>query len=278
MNESSMNDEAIKDFHVIVKIKNNQLVERRESYGASVSQMAEDIGVSYSCYLAYENMKSDPYSRANGEWKDTASKIAGFFGVTPSELWSDSVLSVRGNVAVRKFNSADIGLLTGGHTERLALPPSVFVEEREMKDGLVKMMQDNLTAREIEILTKFYGLNGVEKMTLADIGESLERPASRERVRQIQLKAERKLCWSGRSDAMHLMDLSPKEYDYICSNMWCHSYDSVSTGRDSAFARHVIKKRGWSFGEMKHGTRLSFCPLCTKEMMDLKLRIRKGEK
>ena len=49
----------------------------------------------------------------------------------------------------------------------------------------------HLTAQEREVLALRFGLDGQERLTLAEIGRHLE--VSRERVRQVELKALRKL-------------------------------------------------------------------------------------
>jgi RNA polymerase primary sigma factor len=49
----------------------------------------------------------------------------------------------------------------------------------------------HLTEQERDVLTLRFGLDGQERHTLAEIGRQLE--VSRERVRQVELKALRKL-------------------------------------------------------------------------------------
>lgn len=72
-------------------------------------------------------------------------------------------------------------------------------DERETKDNiLVEVQQDSirkaferLNEKEAFVLTKRYGLNGEKPQTLEDVGSQLG--LTRERIRQIQEKAERKL-------------------------------------------------------------------------------------
>lgn len=56
---------------------------------------------------------------------------------------------------------------------------------------LLKITKMSLTPRQFDVIHKYYGLEGGEKMTLEEIGEQFE--LTRERVRQIKENAERKL-------------------------------------------------------------------------------------
>jgi RNA polymerase primary sigma factor len=63
--------------------------------------------------------------------------------------------------------------------------------ERGMHHEQLGRWLSHLTAQEREVLSLRFGLNGQERLTLAEIGRHLE--VSRERVRQVELKALRKL-------------------------------------------------------------------------------------
>ena len=63
--------------------------------------------------------------------------------------------------------------------------------ERGMHQEQLAQLMDQLSAQEKEVLALRFGLDGMERHTLAEIGRQLD--VSRERVRQIELKALRKL-------------------------------------------------------------------------------------
>jgi RNA polymerase primary sigma factor len=58
----------------------------------------------------------------------------------------------------------------------------------------------SLTVREIEVICSYYGLNGLDPMTLEEIGAKFN--LTRERVRQIKEKATRRLRHTSRSQAL----------------------------------------------------------------------------
>ena len=77
-------------------------------------------------------------------------------------------------------------------------------EQGLMHDSLQKEIQRclaTLTAREAEVISYYYGINGEQRMTLEEIG--LKFNLTRERVRQIKESATRRLRGSSRS--RHLM-------------------------------------------------------------------------
>jgi RNA polymerase primary sigma factor len=63
--------------------------------------------------------------------------------------------------------------------------------ERVMHQEQLTQLMGHLSSQEREVLAMRFGLDGMERHTLAEIGRQLE--VSRERVRQIELKALRKL-------------------------------------------------------------------------------------
>jgi len=64
------------------------------------------------------------------------------------------------------------------------------VERGIHQEQLVRLLS-HLTDQEREVLGLRFGLDGQERLTLAEIGRQME--VSRERVRQVELKALRKL-------------------------------------------------------------------------------------
>jgi RNA polymerase primary sigma factor len=72
-----------------------------------------------------------------------------------------------------------------------------------MIDSLQKDVQralSSLTQRESEVISYYFGLNGIQALTLEEIGEKFN--LTRERVRQIKEKATRRLRHSSRSNSL----------------------------------------------------------------------------
>lgn len=84
--------------------------------------------------------------------------------------------------------------------------PSQSVDKKDLKEQLLQVME-SLDPREKTVLIKRYGLDG-EPMTLDDIGEELG--LSRERIRQIEEKALRKMRNPIRSEQLkvYMADLA----------------------------------------------------------------------
>lgn len=78
----------------------------------------------------------------------------------------------------------DPGNKKGAGTGRFAEPLSVVF-------GHCERLNECLNGRENMIVTKRFGMDGEEKQTLAQLGESLD--LSRERIRQIERNALRKM-------------------------------------------------------------------------------------
>jgi RNA polymerase primary sigma factor len=76
-------------------------------------------------------------------------------------------------------------------------------ETKLMKDSLqgeVSRALATLTARESDVICYYYGLKGMETLTLEEIGEKFN--ITRERVRQIKEKATKRLKHASRSRAL----------------------------------------------------------------------------
>jgi RNA polymerase primary sigma factor len=72
-----------------------------------------------------------------------------------------------------------------------------------MKDSLegeVSRALATLTSRESDVICYYYGLKGMEALTLEEIGEKFD--ITRERVRQIKEKATKRLKHASRSKAL----------------------------------------------------------------------------
>jgi RNA polymerase primary sigma factor len=79
----------------------------------------------------------------------------------------------------------------------------VTPETKLMKDSLegeVSRALATLTSRESDVICYYYGLKGMEALTLEEIGEKFD--ITRERVRQIKEKATKRLKHASRSKAL----------------------------------------------------------------------------
>ena len=79
--------------------------------------------------------------------------------------------------------------------------PDHIVDKMDLKEQLLKVME-SLDKREQFVLTKRYGIDGGEPMTLEELGNEMN--LSRERVRQIEEKALRKMRNPIRSEQLKI--------------------------------------------------------------------------
>jgi DNA-binding XRE family transcriptional regulator len=173
----------MKELRLLIRVKNNRLLERREKLGLAQEKMAEVIGMPQPNYMDLENLRRSPVK--DGAWTRDAVKISEYFDCDPEELFPAAILEIQEPVAERSVNVADISPLTlSSHSEQLLLPPDMKLTSRETV-GKVRDVLDTLGPREQDLLKKFYGLDGQEKMTLDEITRSDPHYPTRERVRQI---------------------------------------------------------------------------------------------
>lgn len=164
----------MKDFHVTIRVRNNQLVERREELGFSQEMFAAACGISIGMYGRYECLRENPldyYER----WKAVALSIANFLEEDPETLWPEVVLLVKNPVALKRVAPEDLGLLIGQYTELAALPPSSLLEEKE-RGELVAHVLETLTLNEGLVLQMRYGLAGFGEHSASSIARVLRLP------------------------------------------------------------------------------------------------------
>jgi transcriptional regulator with XRE-family HTH domain len=171
---------TIHDFHVTVRIRNNQLIERREQLGLNAKQFAEKAGVGYARYLLLETMRLSPVSTKGG-WLPMVQTIAAFWGESPEILWPGSIRKMREVVAVKRMSEE---LVLGEHTYHLALPPDEVLEERHQAEHLNLLVNTLFNRREK------YILNNVDE-THKTLGKRFG--VSPERIRQIYSRCLTKL-------------------------------------------------------------------------------------
>lgn len=151
---------AVKDFRVLINVRNNQLCERREALGFTMQQMANDIGINYNSYQRYETLRDQPISRKNGQLRMTARKIANYFGELPEVLWSEEIKGIKTNTLIKKFSGEQARSLVSAYTERAALPPDKALEDQEFRARLRSILHRRLTPQEAALLSLRFGLTG----------------------------------------------------------------------------------------------------------------------
>lgn len=262
--------EKIPEFEATIILRNNRLKRRRTALGLTQQQMADAIGINKYAWSQYECLSRSPlitpwwekrpyknavtdddrqmFEETEGyEWKEDALRIADHFYTAPEELWPKLSRKVVRNRIIREVSAGEMEALLGDHTRLAALPPSTVSDNKALSDA-VKEALSTLSPREVEVLTRRFGLGGGEEEDLDATGEDLPtdcvRPGdsmpgiqrakvketvSRERVRQIEAKALRALRHPSRSrllrpfieDTEHISRDRPSGVEPVCSACCC---------------------------------------------------------
>jgi len=178
----------MKDFHVTVRIKNNNLVERRKELGLTQRDLAKRIEIAVHRYQHLENLQVSPYGK-DGVLTDWALRIMVFFGVQDEVvLWPEQVLQVKKNVVNRTYDAEEMVALTSTYTQREMLPGSSEIHRQELRELITEVvLNSHLDTREINIIKDVYA----EKLTYEEIGAKYQ--ISRLRVNQLIYKLSGKL-------------------------------------------------------------------------------------
>jgi RNA polymerase sigma factor (sigma-70 family) len=189
------------DYRVNIKVRNARLLRAIEQAGHQPGQIfAGVVGISYAGHLLpYLNLKRTPFDE-NGDLRPCAEKLCVYLNRLPDELWSEE----------QRYplvtNAAEIELSAANVHELLSSPSSCAdpfsLLEKKQAAQTVDSLLDTLTPREAEVLRLRCGIDG-ESMNLDEMAKSMG--CSRERIRQIEAKALRKLRAPARQTA--LMDM-----------------------------------------------------------------------
>jgi hypothetical protein len=204
----------IADYRLHLRVRNNRILSMMEHYGYdSVPKFSKMIGISYGTVNQYITQKILPTDKF-GEWKETAVKIADALKVTPDMLFSEHQKTVR---VLR--NTAEIAFNDISAANRLSNNPETLMIEggwdlrKKLKESL-----ETLTPKERQVLELRFGLNGNKEHTLEEASEFMvnsytgEVGISKDRVRQIEAKAFRKLRHPTRGGALRgFLDLDDAE-------------------------------------------------------------------
>jgi RNA polymerase sigma factor (sigma-70 family) len=177
------------DYRVQIKVRNARLLRAIEKAGHQPGQIfAREVGISYTGHLLpYLNLKRTPFDE-NGDLRPCAEMLCVFLNRLPDELWSEE----------QRYplltNAAEIELSAASVHELLASPsdcadPLSLLEKKQAAQA-VDALLDTLTPREAEVLRLRHGIDG-EPMNLEEMAKA--KGCSRERIRQIEAKALRKL-------------------------------------------------------------------------------------
>ena len=177
------------DYRVQIKVRNARLLRAIEKAGHQPGQIfAREVGISYTGHLLpYLNLKRTPFDE-NGDLRPCAEMLCVFLNRLPDELWSEEQrYPLLTNVAEIELSAASVHELLASPSD--CADPLSLLEKKQAAQA-VDALLDTLTPREAEILRLRHGIDG-EPMNLEEMAKA--KGCSRERIRQIEAKALRKL-------------------------------------------------------------------------------------
>ena len=204
----------MKDYRIEVRVKNNILYKLMKNKGIeTVAELSRLCGVSLPAVYNFMNLKVIPYScekkAKEGEFKQSVLKLAEFFNVTPYEMFPiqhlDKPLLINKAESELTFEEINQYILPG--EDKPLLEDGLFEPEHiifeDQKRNAVSDMLKTLTKKEENVMRSYYGIDEPQQ-TLSEIARNVEKMTghkvhtgekgiSKERMRQIILKAERKL-------------------------------------------------------------------------------------
>lgn len=177
-----------------ILIKNYELEERRLAKGYTQADMAEMVGINLSRYAKLENIKAKPN-------EEEAMNIAIELGSNVNILFPqgyDKVVNVLSQYT-EVINDYSMPMLSGQDDVYL-------LEATDAQMTVNKLLKEaHLSKKETEVIELMNGIGDTYPKTLEEAGKVLG--VTRERVRQIQAKAEEKI----RQTAKYIPELGLKD-------------------------------------------------------------------
>lgn len=201
-----------KDYRVSVKIRNNLIIKAIEESGGQPGQKwCEKNGLSYSVISEFISMKRSPLNES-GELITQAKKLCDALNKLPEELWNNQQLyPLEKNFSEMEMTHSQILQLTnqGG---------GFYIESfNDLNSSQTKKLIDNALSTLTEKEQHVIKLRFEEEMTYEQASHVMK--VTRERIRQIEAKALRKLRHPSRVgmiiDAVDFKDMKQEEINDI---------------------------------------------------------------
>jgi len=172
------------EYRVKVSVSNNLLLRAIEDAGyKSQSDFARAMDIHPASVNALVAMRECPINK-NGGFSPLATQVMEFLGACPTDLWTEDQLTMklRTNSSWSAMGREELIVLMGG--EPTGLLEGVL--KQELKTKMAEALQ-TLTPKEQKLLA----LRFEDGLSMEDIGKVFG--CSRERIRQVEVKALRKI-------------------------------------------------------------------------------------
>jgi RNA polymerase sigma factor (sigma-70 family) len=179
-------EDKMKDYRLTIKVRNNRLLKAIEAVGGTPGgKWCAANGLGYARVNDLVNMTSSPLT-AEGELHRDAARLCEVLGKLPEDLWSNEQLyPLEKNFSEMEMDHAQVVALLP--QEQQSYLPDFSNLEHEQTRQLVSAALSTLTPREQEVIQMRF----TDELTYEECANRLD--VTRERVRQIEAKAMRKL-------------------------------------------------------------------------------------
>ena len=188
-----------KDYRVTVKVRNARIINALAERGEVVGQIAATkIGVSYAKLLALSNITLSPVD-AEGNIIPEVLKLCDYLNKMPLELFSvEQIVPLKTNTAELDMSIEEVEMLMLPASER---PDPELLLANGQFNNAIKYALETLPPREAKVLQLRFGID-CEEHTYEGLGQIMG--ISKERVRQIEASALRKLRHPSRFDKLQI--------------------------------------------------------------------------
>jgi RNA polymerase sigma factor (sigma-70 family) len=191
------------EYRIDLKVRNNLILNAIEAAGyANVAQFCKAAKLSQCRIGDFVNLKASPMGKS-GEITPSAKRLCDFLGLLPEDLWTPEQLLfvLPTNKSHFSMSHKEMLLTLARHTGELleAPAPDAGLEEED-RHRIVGEALDSLTPKEAKVLRMRFGIDTQNDYTLDEVGAKFD--VCRERIRQIEAKAIRKLKKPERSDPL----------------------------------------------------------------------------
>jgi RNA polymerase sigma factor (sigma-70 family) len=170
----------------------------------TVSELCRAAGTNNGLFGDVINLKRSPVNK-KGEWIPCVLKVCEYLFVMPTDLFSQEQMTpLKTNKGTVDLGFEDISRMLDDPTQ----DPSLRLERQDIV-GAVGTILEELTERERKIINLRFGIDGKEH-SLLEVADMFG--VTRERVRQIEAKALRKMRHPTRSQPL-LLATDPEEYE-----------------------------------------------------------------
>lgn len=188
------------DYRVDVRVKNNNLLRKIEEAGYNnVSEFCRRNGkTSWQTKIGeLVNLKISPLN-AKGQFISIIGQICDILLCSPEDLFSDTQLTtaLESNRRTIEVNEAEMQFMLKNGKESLALDHQVHMDRLE---GSIDELLSTLTPRQASVISMRFGLGEYPHAHTLEETATLNN-VTRERIRQIEAKALRKMRLPHRAD------------------------------------------------------------------------------